>query len=136
MTEQLPTIKAADLVTPSGTDESTLIDTILLPVADGRAKVFGLFAVTHENHGVRDAIGRILRTHLDLARTAMAGDANIARRFESMLSDLNASLAEVATEAGVFPMTQFEAVIGVMTEHQLFTSGLGNLNALFLHKTA
>ena len=136
MAEQLPTIKAADLVTPSGTEEGTLIDTILLPVADGRAKVFGLFAVSHENHGVRDAVGRILRTHLDLARTAMAGDANIARRFESMLSDLNASLAEVAAESGAFPMTQFEAVIGVITEHQLFTSGIGNLNALFLHKTA
>lgn len=136
MHEQLPTIKAADLVTPGGNESSTLVDTILLPVADGRAKIFGLFSVTHENHGVRDAIGRILRTHLDLARTSMDGNVNIPRRFESMLSDLNASLAEVAKEAGAFPITQFEAVIGVMTEHQLFTSGLGNLNALFLHKTA
>ncbi len=136
MSEQLPIIKAADLVTPSGVQDDNLIDAVLLPVDGGRAKIFGLFSVTHENHGVRDAVGRIMRTHLDLAKSAMAGDANIPRRFETVLTDLNASLAEVAAEAGNFPITQFESVIGVVTEHQLFTSGLGNLNALFLHKTA
>lgn len=136
MSEQLPVIKAADLVTPGGVEGGNLVDAVLLPVDDGRAKIFGLFSVTHENQGVREAVGRIMRTHLDLARNAMAGDANIPRRFETALTDLNASLAEVAAEAGTFPITQFEAVIGVVTEHQLFTSGLGNLNALFLHKTA
>lgn len=136
MSEQFPVIKAADLVTPGGVEGGNLVDTVLLPVDGGRAKVFGLFSITHENQDVRDAVGRIIRTHLDLARNAMSGDANIPRRFETALTDLNASLAEVAAEAGTFPITQFEAVIGVVTDHQLFTSGLGNLNALFLHKTA
>lgn len=136
MSEQLPVIKAADLVTPGGGEGGNLVDAVLLPVDGGRAKVFGLFSVTHENQDIRDAICRVMRTHLDLARNAMASDTNIARRFETALTDLNASLAEVAAEAGTFPVTQFEAVIGVVTDHQLFTSGLGNLNALFLHKTA
>src|SRR3989338_2686057 len=106
MSEQLPVIKAADLVTPGSAESDNLIDAVLLPVDGGRVKVFGLFSVTHGNPDVRDAVGRIVRTHLDLARGAMQGDVNIARRFETMLTDLNAALAEVAAEVGMFPVTQ------------------------------
>lgn len=135
MREQPPVMKAADLVTPAGIDDDCLVDAILLPVDGGRAKIFSLFTITHPNRQIRDAVHRAMRMHLDLTRTSMTGDANIARRFETMLTDLNAALAEVAAESP-FPLTRFEAVVGVVTDHQLFTSGLGNHLALFLHKTA
>ncbi len=136
MPEQRNIIKAADLVTSSGVEGDTLVDAILLPVDGGRAKVFGLFSITYNDPSVRDVIARILRAHLDHGKNAMTGDANIARRFEAMLADCNASLAEMGNVMPRIPITAFDAIVGVVTENQLFASGLGGLSALFLHKTA
>lgn len=137
MAEHRFTIKAADLVTPSAGVPDFSVESVMLPVDAGKATVFGLFTVNDHRQEVREAIGRIMRTHLEQAAQSMVGEANVPRRFEAMLGDVNAALAESAASAAqTVPLSAFEAVIGVMTNTQLFISGIGNLLAVFLHKTA
>lgn len=136
MVEQRLTIKAADLLTEGVAPGGSSVETVMLPVVGGKATVFGLLAFSDPRPDVREGMLRVVRTHLEQAAQSMAGDANIPRRFESALGDLNAALATIAEEYPTLNLRDFEAVIGVVTHHQLFTSGIGGLSAIYLHKTA
>ncbi len=135
MSEQRLTIKAAHLLTP-GAEDGYTVETVMLPVEGGKATVFGLFRFADPRPDVRESLARIVRTHLEQAAQGMAGEVNVPRRFETMLGDLNAALANAAQDFPTLNLAQFESVVGAMTQHQLFTSGLGNLHAMYLHKTA
>lgn len=135
MVEQRLTIKAAEHHTPAGPDARSHIETVMLAVTGGKATVFGLVVVRDVPEEISLALARTLRGHLEFAAQGMAGEANIPRRFESALAELNSALHIIASENSI-PLTSFESVVGVLTQDQLFVSGIGSLHALFLHRTA
>jgi hypothetical protein len=127
-------IKAALHATPAKTGATLLVTPLMVPVDDGKATVFGLCAIVDARPEVTEIITQILRGHLEQAAQSMGGETNIPRRFEIVLAEVNASLAEAASEFAL-KLNNFEAVVGVLTGTQLFISGLGNLLAIFLHQT-
>ncbi|MBI1907807.1 hypothetical protein HYS28_00080 [Candidatus Uhrbacteria bacterium] len=135
MVEQRLTIKAAEHQTPGIEGAGDRIATVMLQVPGGKATVFGLFLLRDGREPVRESVARIIRSHLEHAASAMAGDANIPRRFEAALAELNDALHDASQEHGL-ALDAFESVVGVLTNNQLFVSGIGSLHALFLHKTA
>lgn len=135
MAEQRFTMKAAEYATSPAEGAALRVATSMIPVEGGKATVFGLFTMRGDRSEVCEAFQRILRGHLEHAAQGMAGDANVPRRFESMLAELNLALCEAAQQYGP-KLSSFESVVGVLTNSQLFVSGIGQLHALFLHKTA
>lgn len=136
MAEQRLRTKAADYTSPNQDGGGELVATHLLPVEGSPVRVFGIAAVHDPREDVAHAVNRVLRTHLERTRDAIAQEANVPRRFETLLADINAAFADVHDAFPTLALANVEAIVGVMTERQLFLSGFGALNALFLHKTA
>ncbi len=128
-------IKAAMQVTPIKPGAPLLVTPFMLPAASGKATVFGLCAINDSRAEVTALVTQILRGQLEQAGQSMDAETNIPRRFETVLAELNRALQEAAQEYQL-KLTNFEAVVGVLTGSQLFISGLGNLLAIFLHRTA
>ena len=133
MSQQL-VIKSADLVV-SPTRGELDVRTILHTLPVGKGWVFGLFTLEHKDDAARERIAHILRSHLEHLAADLADDTNVVRRFEQGLSRVNRDLARAAKELSL-NIKNFDAVIGVLADGQIFMSGLGQLKALFLHKTA
>lgn len=133
MSQQL-VIKSADLVV-SPTRGELDVRTILHTLPAGKGWVFGLFTLEHKEDAARERIAHILRSHLEHLAADLADDTNVVRRFEQGLSRVNRDLARAAKELSL-NIKNFDAVIGVLADGQIFMSGLGQLKALFLHKTA
>lgn len=135
MAEQRLTTKAAELVSSPHAGSGKFVDAILLPVEGTPLRVFGLLAAQSDDD-VSQQIDRILQTALRNAQRDLGEHANVARRFETLLADLNGAMAALAAEHPTLQLRQVDAIVGFTTEQQLFVSGFGALLALFLHKTA
>lgn len=127
-------IKSADLVI-SPTRGELDIRSVLHALPQGKGWVFGLFSLEHKDENLRERIAHILQSHLEHLAADLAEDANVVRRFEQALSRVNRDLSRTAKDINV-PLERFNAVFGVLSRGQIFLSGLGNLQTLFLHKTA
>lgn len=126
--------KSAELViapTRGGHD----VRTVLHPLPHGKGYVFGLFTVEHKDDIARERIAHILSSHLEHLAADLAQEANVVRRFEQGLSRVNRDLTKAAQDL-TLPLNRFNAVIGVVSRGQIFLSGIGQLKALFLHKSA
>ncbi|OGL94859.1 hypothetical protein A2348_05220 [Candidatus Uhrbacteria bacterium RIFOXYB12_FULL_58_10] len=74
--------------------------------------------------------------HVDRLTESFGKDANAQHRFEQFLSALNETVAErVRNGDWNVPIEQFNAIVGVACDEQMFLSGTGDLTALFLHRT-
>ncbi|MEK9155337.1 MAG: hypothetical protein AAB839_01690, partial [Patescibacteria group bacterium] len=129
-------IKSAELLVPGTNPEHSSIRTVLLPLQGGQGHVFGLAELNYRDSDVRDRLLHIIASHLEVLRSDMENDGgNIPRRFEAMLVTVNADLARLASGHAI-PIKKMNVLVGVMTNSQVFFSGLGGNHALFLHRTA
>lgn len=135
MAEQRLTTKAAELVSSPHAGSGRFVDAILLPVEGTPLRVFGLLAAQADDD-VSQQIDRILQTALRNAQRDLGEHTNVARRFETLLADLNGAMAALAAEHPTLQLRHVDAIVGFTSEQQLFVSGFGTLLALFLHKTA
>ncbi|MBP9828081.1 hypothetical protein KBC55_02910 [Patescibacteria group bacterium] len=126
-------IKAADLVMSPPRSEQG-IRGILHQLAKGRGYVFGLAQIDHKDDIARERLLHIIGSHLEHLATDLTGESNPVRRFEQTLERLNADIGRVGQEISL-RTDRFHAVVGVMVRNQIFLSGLGDLVALYLHKT-
>jgi hypothetical protein len=109
---------------------------MLLSLPHGDGGIFGVFSITSRNAEDRERFIHILRSHLEVMRSDIVNDdLNIPRRFEAMLVQLNADLARFS-ESHRLPLKHINVLLGVMTNTQVFFSGIGSHHALFLHQTA
>ncbi len=136
MSSPIHRIKSAELLVPGTAPEHMSVSTTLLPLPHGDGGIFGVFSVTSRDTEARERFLHILKSHLEEMRSDIASnDVNVPRRFEAMLVRLNADLARCA-ETCRLPLKHLNVVLGVMTNTQVFFSGIGTHHALFLHQTA
>jgi hypothetical protein len=131
---QHPTIKSADLVIAPARGEHD-VRTVLHTLPQGKGSIFGLFTVEHKDDIARERVAHILSSHLEHLAADLGQEANVVRRFEQALSRVNRDLTKAAKDLSL-ALNRFHAVIGVVSRGQIFLSGIGNLKALFLHKSA
>lgn len=136
MTNPLYRLKSAELLVPGTTPEHLSVRTILLPLSQGQGSIFGLVDVTHRDSEARERLLHMIASHLEVLRSDIEKDGgNIPRRFEAMLVTMNADISRLATEQNI-PLKKANILIGVITNAQVFFSGIGTNHALFLHRTA
>ncbi len=129
-------IKSAELLIPGTAPEHMSVSTLLLSLPHGDGGIFGVFSVTSRNAEDRERFLHILKSHLEVMRSdIVTDDLNVPRRFEAMLVQLNADLARFSENHRV-PLKNINVLLGVMTNTQVFFSGIGTHHALFLHQTA
>jgi hypothetical protein len=109
--------------------------TMLHALPGGKGSIFGVMVVDSRDEESRERILHITASHLEHLSLDVASELNAARRFEQMLGALNTDLLAAAHEMNL-KMIQVQGVVGMHSRDQLFFSGVGNINALFLHKTA
>jgi hypothetical protein len=131
---QHPTIKSADLVISPSRGEHD-VRTVLHTLPQGKGSIFGLFTIEHKDDIARERVAHILSSHLEHLAADLGQEANVVRRFEQALSRVNRDLTKAAKDLSL-ALNRFHAVIGVVSRGQIFLSGIGDLKALFLHKSA
>lgn len=134
MNEPHARIKFADLTVDGTRPENTSLRTVLLELPQGRGFVFGIVEAQHRDEEIRERLAHIIASNLEGLKADLASDGNVPRRFEAMLVRLNADLNRLAGSTNM-PLRKLKAVIGAMTETQVFLSGIGNTHVLFLHRT-
>lgn len=136
MTTPLYRLKSAELLVPGTTPEHLSVRTILLPLSQGQGSIFGLVDITHRDTDARERLLHTIASHCEVLRSDIEKDGgNVPRRFEAMLVTMNADIARLATEKNI-PLKKANILVGVMTNTQVFFSGIGTNHALFLHRTA
>ncbi|MFA5946330.1 MAG: hypothetical protein WC802_05505 [Patescibacteria group bacterium] len=127
-------VKTAELLAlpaRAGMSAKTMFHTL----PNGKGWIFGVFLMdVHEDAG-GERLGHIAGSHLEHLANDVSGEANAPRRFEQMLSALNADLLAVAKDIRL-KTEKMNGVVGLVTKTQVFISGIGNISTLFLHKTA
>lgn len=134
MVNQNLIIKSADLVIAPAKSEHD-VRTMLHTLPQGKGWVFGLMDLEHKDDIGRERVAHILSSHLEHLAADLAQDVNAVRRFEQGLSRINRDLSRAAKDLSL-KIEKFQGVVGVVSKNQIFLSGLGELRALFLHKTA
>ncbi|MFA5946567.1 MAG: hypothetical protein WC813_00925 [Patescibacteria group bacterium] len=109
--------------------------TMLHSLPGGKSAIFGVMVIDSKDEEGRDRLLHMTASHLEHLSADASSELNSARRFEQMLGALNTDLLAAAHEMNL-KMIQVQGVVGMATRDQIFFSGIGNIDALFLHKTA
>ncbi len=134
-------IKSAELVVlpenneALGRSEGLDVRTFLHTLPQGKGSVFGLITIEHKDELARERIIHIVQSHLEHLAADLADEANPARRFEQALARINRDLGKTARQMQM-AFERLRAVVGIVVKGQIFISGIGTLQAIFLHKTA
>lgn len=129
-------LKSAELLVPGTTPEHLSVRTVLLPLSQGQGSIFGLVDATHRDAEARERLLHTIASHCEVLRADIEKDGgNIPRRFEAMLVTMNADIARLVEETKL-PLKKANILVGVITNTQVFFSGIGSNHALFLHRTA
>ena len=97
--------------------------------------VFWIVRLLGRPDNTRLRLAETIRDRLDRFRNTLGGDVNIPRRFEQLLQALNEDFSQIAREEKRIPLSDVQAVVGVLHGSQIFLSGIGTLSALFMHKS-
>lgn len=114
---------------------SGLISAELEAFSAQRGDVFALLKVTSRDAAAREAIGGLIHESLLSMSQNLNEDANIPHRFEQTIQTINEGIDGIIKGGARINANDLQMVIGVVSEHQVFVTGLGNLHALFLHRT-
>jgi len=113
-----------------------LVSSVLLPIGSGDSYIFGLIKILGNVDENRQRIATIIEDHLKRFHQTMTENVNVPRRFEQVLQAINEDIAGFMNEGVHIPLSDLHAIIGVFHNQQIFLSGLGNLSAIFMHRTA
>lgn len=116
-------------------DFTGIVQSLLYPLNDDIGHVFALYVIKGRRNALREKVAIILNEHIDRYRQTIDSKVNIPRKFEQMVQALNDTLGEVSEDFQQFSLSDFQAVIGVMTKKQLFITGFGDLSAQYMHLT-
>lgn len=116
--------------------EKTHLKGVLIPLDGHKGSIFGLIRFLGKSDHARELISETIEERLHRFKDTLQDDVHIARRFEQLLQALNEDIAHIVSEHRSFPILDAHIVIGVIYENQVYLSGIGNLSALFMHRTA
>ena len=116
--------------------EKSHISSTLIPLPQKSGHIFGLVRFLGKSDAIRETISEAIHERLSRFKDTLEGDVHIARRFEQLLQALNEDIAQIISEHKIIPISDAHIVIGVVHGNQVFLSGIGNLSALFMHRTA
>ncbi|MBI2475438.1 hypothetical protein HYV69_03385 [Candidatus Uhrbacteria bacterium] len=107
---------------------------VLLPLQERSGWVF-LIARCHKQTADAEMLFQLLSDQIHRLADSFGSEANAQHRFEQFLGALNETLAQnVRDGRWSVPIEQFDAVLGIACDKQMFLSGTGDLTALFLHR--
>ena len=125
---------SAQILNPKS--EKAHISSTLIPLPEKCGHIFGLVRFLGKSNTARELISEAIHERLARFKDTIEGDVHIARRFEQLLQALNEDIAQIIAEQKSIPLSDTHIVIGVVHENKVFISGIGNLSALFMHRTA
>lgn len=128
-------IKVADLTVTGSRPDALTLRSIIHDIPGKNGHVFALCELPHRDEQAREHLVHLIASHLEHLKHELSGEGNVVRRFEGMLARLNDDLVRVAQEYGV-TLKKMKAVVGVVTDEQVFVTGRGDFHVLFLHRTA
>jgi hypothetical protein len=128
-------IKSSNFVSETK-DQETLVRTHLFTIPKDQGTVFAVIRFLGKNNQARTRIADVIEERLQGLEQTLTESGNIARRFEQFLQALNQDIANIAAQERLIPLSDTHIVLGVLQGHQLFVSGIGNLHALFMNRTA
>jgi len=117
-------------------EQNCSISHVLLPLNTKDGYIFGLIRFLGKSDQARARLTEVINERLVRFKETINDEANVARRFEQLLQALNEDVSEVIAEEKRFPLTDAQIVVGVIHNNQIFLSGVGNLMALFMHRSA
>ncbi len=127
-------IKSAKLASQAERKEQVL-ESILLPFEHLPGSVFGVLFIEGQLNEHRAEMAAIIFEQLQLLQ-AIEASANVPRRFEQLLQQINQELQVLQQKNPKVQIEQLHAILGTRVKNQLFLSGTGFLHALFMHRTA
>ncbi len=126
-------MKAAQY-TPQSPEERIEGVSVLIPLRVRNGFVF-LVAKTEKTHADEEDLFQLLSDQVHRLAESFGTEANAQQRFEQFLGALNETLAQGVREGRWrIPIHQFDALVGIACDDQMFFSGTGDLCALFLHR--
>lgn len=124
----------ASQYTPQSPEERIEGASVLLPLQSRNGFVFLLAKIRKQSVDAED-LNQLLSDQIHRLAESFGSEANAQQRFEQFLGALNETLAQHVREGRwKIPIHQFDAVVGIACEDQMFISGTGDLCALFLHR--
>ncbi len=126
-------MKAAQY-TPQSPSERIEGISVLLPLRTRNSFIF-LLAKCRKNGTDAEDLFQLLSDQMHRLGESFGDETNAQQRFEQFLGALNETLAQSVREGRWnIPIQQFDSLVGIACEDQMFLSGTGDLCALFLHQ--
>src|SRR3989338_2034817 len=127
-------LKAAN-ITESGKKKQRYVQSILQPIEQQEGFLFALFDIQEEVATAAPLVTAVVE-HLERATQSMTEESHVQHRFEQMIGAINETLLEQSKEeTWNIPIEHVNALIGIALDDTIFLTGIGELTALFLHKT-
>ncbi|MDA0208386.1 MAG: hypothetical protein O3B64_03225 [bacterium] len=123
----------ASSTSPPG--ENRLTRAILLQSRSHPVRVFGVMRFLGKATKGKAAVVKAIEDALQQFFDDLLLEGNRMRKFEHMLGELNKQIQDIASTQ-TLPSADTDMVIGFSDEGQVFATGTGRLQALFMHKTA
>lgn len=115
--------------------KSPLLDANILPLPDNKGFFFYAIHVEGRNTPAREQLLGIIAQHAQEFQAIAADSTNVPRKFEQSLQTLNQDISQSIQSNGQVSISDLNAVVGVQHKQQIFLSGVGNIIALFMHRT-
>lgn len=94
-----------------------------------------LLAHTKKETADSEQLLQLLSDHIHRLANSFGKEANPQHRFEQFLGALNETIAEQIREGRwSVPIEEFNAIVGIASDAQMYLSGCGELTGLFLHR--
>jgi len=119
---------------PKSIEEVQEGTSLLLPLESREGFVFLIIRTKKQNDDTK-ILSLYLSQEAQRLASSFGTEANAQYRFEQFLGALNEGLASQVKEGRWHvPIGQFDAVVGIACDEQMYFSGTGDLTALFLHR--
>ena len=128
-------IKSAKFASDSNKQEG-LVRSYLLTAPKDQGTVFAVIRFLGKEDNIRTRIADAIQERISGLEKTLTESGNIPRRFEQFLQALNQDISTISNEEKLIPFSDIHVILGVLKDKQLFVSGVGNLHALFMNRTA
>lgn len=117
-------------------NKEILIRAHLFSLPKDQGYVFAVVRFLGKQDQARTRIADAIEERLQGLEQTLAECGNVPRRFEQFIQALNQDIAQIASQERHVPLSDVHIILGVVYNQQLFVTGIGNLHALFMNRTA
>ncbi len=117
-------------------DEEVLVRAHLFSLPKDQGNVFAVIRFLGKQDQARTKIADAIEERLQGLEQTLSDSGNVPRRFEQFIQALNQDIADISSQERRLPLSDVHIILGVQHKQQLFVTGIGNLHALFMNRTA